>query len=43
VIFTEDRPTYEENMVHQIEEITAKKGKVSLNQILSGDKTWSIL
>jgi len=43
VIFTEDRPMYEENMEHQIEELTAKKGKVSLNQILSGNKTWSIL
>jgi len=43
VIFTEDRPVYEENMEHQIEELTAKKGKVSLNQILSGNKTWSIL
>ncbi|MGN6342230.1 MAG: 2-oxoacid:ferredoxin oxidoreductase subunit beta [Ginsengibacter sp.] len=43
VIFTEDRPVYEENMEHQIEEIAAKKGKVSLNQILSGNKTWSIL
>jgi 2-oxoglutarate ferredoxin oxidoreductase subunit beta len=43
VIFTEDRPVYEENMEHQIEELTAKKGKVSLNQILSGEKTWSIL
>lgn len=43
VIFTEDRPVYEENMEHQIEELTAKKGKVSLNQILSGKKTWSIL
>jgi len=43
VIFTEDRPVYEENMEHQIEELAAKKGKVSLNQILSGNKTWSIL
>lgn len=43
VIFTEDRPVYEENMEHQIEELAAKKGKVSLNQILSGEKTWSIL
>jgi len=43
VIFTEDRPVYEENMEHQIEELVAKKGKVSLNQILSGKKTWSIL
>ena len=43
VIFTEDRPVYEENMEHQIEELAAKKGKVSLNQILSGKKTWSIL
>lgn len=43
VIFSEDRPVYEENMERQIEEIAAKKGKVSLNKILSGDKTWSIL
>ena len=43
VIYTEDRPTYEEGMTAQIEELTARKGRPSLDKILSGDKTWTIL
>ena len=43
VIYSEDRPTYEEGMEHQIEELIARKGKPSLDNILSGDKTWTIL
>jgi hypothetical protein len=34
---------YEENLMHQIEEVESKKGKLPLNLILSGDKTWNIL
>ncbi len=43
VIYADERPVYEENMEHQIEEAEYKKGKQSLNKILSGDKTWNIL
>ncbi len=43
VIFAEERPTYEDGMKSQIDALTAKKGKPSLDAILSGDKTWTIL
>jgi len=43
VIYSEDRPTCEDGMEAQIEELIARKGKPSLDKILSGDKTWTIL
>ncbi len=43
VFFSEDRPTYEDALQMQIEEVTARKGRMSLDKILSGDKTWTIL
>ena len=43
VIYADERPVYEENMEYQIEEAEIKKGKLPLNLILSGDKTWNIL
>lgn len=43
VIYADERPVYEENLVRQIEEVETKKGKLPLNLILSGDKTWNIL
>ena len=43
VIYSEDRPTYEEGMLAQIADATAHKGRQSLEKILSGDKTWTIL
>ena len=43
VIYSENRPIYEEGMAEQIQYIKNKKGKLSLNKILSGDKTWEIL
>ena len=43
VIYSEDRPTYEEGMQNQIDDLIARKGKASLDKILSGDKTWTIL
>jgi 2-oxoglutarate ferredoxin oxidoreductase subunit beta len=43
VIYSEDRPTYEEGMQAQIEELVSRKGKPALDKILSGDKTWTIL
>ncbi len=42
VIYADERPIYDENLVAQINTVTAKKGKTSLNKILSGDKTWQI-
>lgn len=43
VIYADERPTYEERMVDQIQEVKIKKGKTPLGKILSGDKTWTIL
>lgn len=43
VLYSEDRSTYEDAMQHQIDELIARKGKPSLDKILSGDKTWAIL
>ncbi len=43
VIYSEDRPTYEEMMEVQISELMQRKGKMPLDRILSGDKTWNIL
>lgn len=42
VLYSTDRPTYENVMAEQIERVTKKKGKPDLNKILSGDKTWEI-
>ena len=42
IIYADERPVYDEEMTNQIKTVTAKKGKQSLNSILSGDKTWSI-
>jgi 2-oxoglutarate ferredoxin oxidoreductase subunit beta len=43
VIYAEERPVYEENLIAQIEDVKARKGRTPLNQILSGDKTWTIV
>ena len=43
VIYADERPTYEDKMVGQIEEVKIKKSKTPLGKILSGDKTWTIL
>ena len=43
VFYSEDRATYDEGMQGQIDDLIARKGKKSLDQILSGDKTWTIL
>lgn len=42
VIYADERPVYDEDMTNQIKNVTAKKGKTSLNKILSGDSTWQI-
>lgn len=43
VIYAAERITYEEEMTKQLETIKSKKGKLSLNRILSGEKTWTIV
>ena len=43
VIYANERPVYEENLQEQIKSIGSKNGRISLNKILSGDKTWNIL
>ncbi|MBI3509445.1 MAG: 2-oxoacid:ferredoxin oxidoreductase subunit beta [Bacteroidetes bacterium] len=42
VFYVEDRPTYEDDLTAQINAVTAKKGKLPLDKILAGDKTWII-
>ena len=43
VMYSEERHTYESDMQEQIGAIREKKGRIPLNRILSGDKTWNIL
>ncbi|MGN6246861.1 MAG: 2-oxoacid:ferredoxin oxidoreductase subunit beta [Ginsengibacter sp.] len=43
VIYAEERPVYEEKLAAQIEEMATRNGRMSLNRILAGDKTWNIL
>lgn len=43
VIYADERPTYEDNMAEQIRMVKEKKGRVPLQKILSGDKTWTIV
>jgi 2-oxoglutarate ferredoxin oxidoreductase subunit beta len=42
VFYKELRATYEDDLHNQIELAKSKKGKISLDKILSGDKTWTI-
>jgi 2-oxoglutarate ferredoxin oxidoreductase subunit beta len=42
VIFAEERPTYDDILEQQMETLYIRKGKVPLNKILSGNKTWTI-
>lgn len=43
ILYADERPVYEEGMEYQIEEIRARKGRMPLNKILSGEKTWIIV
>jgi 2-oxoglutarate ferredoxin oxidoreductase subunit beta len=43
VIYANERPVYEDDMQGQIEGVAIKKGRVPLNKILSGERTWNIL
>lgn len=42
VFYKENRATYEEDLINQINAVKAKKGPTPLDRILSGDKTWTI-
>ena len=42
VIYADERPTYEEGLVQQINDVNARTGRIPLNKILSGQKTWNI-
>ena len=43
VFYKEDRSCIDEDITKQIEDVRKNKGRKSLNQILSGDKTWAIV
>jgi 2-oxoglutarate ferredoxin oxidoreductase subunit beta len=43
VIFAEERPTYDDILNQQMETLYIRKGKLPLNRILSGNKTWTII
>jgi len=42
VIYAHERPTYEDEMQLQMEEILATKGRGNLDKLLSGKETWTI-
>jgi len=42
VFFEMDRPTYEDEMELQLEELIATKGRGNLNKLLEGKETWTI-
>ncbi|HET7898989.1 MAG TPA: 2-oxoacid:ferredoxin oxidoreductase subunit beta, partial [Flavisolibacter sp.] len=43
VIYAEERPTYDEALEDQSKKVAYRSGRIPLNKILSGDKTWTIL
>ena len=43
VFYTENRACIDEQIAQQIEAVQAKKPRIPLNKILSGEKTWAIL
>ncbi len=43
VFYVDERPTYDEEMKKQLQYVAEKKGRPSLDKILSGDKTWEIV
>lgn len=42
VFYSEQRATYDEEMAIQMDAVVSKAGKIPLNKILSGSKTWQI-
>ncbi len=43
VLYAVERPVYEESLELQLREIEARRGRMPLNKILSGSRTWQIL
>ena len=43
VLYAAERPVYEDLMTEQIRQKQEGSGKIPLNRILSGDKTWTIV
>jgi len=43
VFYQNDRPTYEEMLNMQVEEVIATKGKGDLDKLLRGNETWTIV
>ena len=42
VFYSEDRPTYEDALVQQIDDVVEKKGKGNLDDLIKGPNTWEI-
>ena len=42
VLYKEDKPTYEDMMVDQINLAKDKSGDVDLQKIISGNNTWQV-
>lgn len=42
ILYADERPTYEEGLVNQIADVRSRSGRIPLNKILSGQKTWTI-
>lgn len=42
VLYAEERPTYDDVLIESTKRMQYRGGKVPLNKILSGDKTWTI-
>lgn len=42
VLYARQRSVYEENMKQQMRDVEARKGRLPLNKILSGNRTWQI-
>ena len=43
VFYSEDRPTYEDALVQQIDDVIKKKGKGNLDDLIKGPNTWEIV
>jgi 2-oxoglutarate ferredoxin oxidoreductase subunit beta len=42
VFYSEDRPTYEDALVQQIDDTMEQKGQGNLDDLLKGSNTWTI-
>lgn len=43
VFYREERSCFDEEMQQQLQQVEKKKGRLSLQQIISGNKTWQVL